>query len=177
MSSQPESLLSPEALTSLEWLARTAPPGAFVEVGVYKGGSAAVLYRVAQEQDRQLFLYDTFKGTPFYRPGLDGNRKHSFADVDFAEICRLFPKAIIVKGVFPATARPMGTVAFVHADADQYDSTAAICSHFPPIMAKGGTILFDDYGVSGCDGCTKAVNEAFGDRITRLDTGKAAVQF
>lgn len=176
---QPYSLLTQASLDSLEALARSAPKGAFAEVGVYCGGSAAVLYRVAQEQGRELFLYDTFKGTPFHREGLDGNRKGSFADTDFLEIIRLFPKATITRGIFPASAIPMGPVAFVHADADQYDSTKAICEHFPPLMVEGGMILFDDYGVGGCDGCTKAVDESFEPgRLDRVEsTGKLVVRF
>ena len=62
------SLLSPEQLEDLAQLARSAPAGAFVEVGVYRGGSARVLCDIAQEQGRTLYLFDTFAGHPIRRP-------------------------------------------------------------------------------------------------------------
>ena len=50
-------LLRTESLDQiLERLASEAPPGAFVEVGVYRGGSARRLWRVAQAQGRALFM-------------------------------------------------------------------------------------------------------------------------
>lgn len=178
---RPESLLSEAALASLAEHAREAPPGPFVEVGVYKGGSAAVLYEIAREQDRQLWLFDTFTGMPF-ADEIDGNEAGSFADTSFREICRLFPKAYPMAGIFPdetwrAVAATIEPVAFVHADADQYRSTKGICDCLPPVMAAGGMILFDDYGLPGCDGCTRAVDEADFANREILPTGKLLVRF
>lgn len=182
---RPESLLSPAALASLESLARSAPPGDFVEVGVYKGGSAAVLYDVAHEQGRRLFLFDTFAGTPFQHAVFDKNARGSFSDCSEEEIRRLFPDARVIPGVFPHSlprTHPFGPIAFVHADADQYRSTRAICDEMPRRMVKGGMILFDDYGENGCEGCTIAVDECFVDvspeRCNRIpETGKMLVRF
>ncbi len=171
----PPSLLGKPALRDLEKLARSAPPGAFVEIGVYQGGSAAVLYKIALEQGRALYLYDTFEGMPYHHAALDGNKKGAFADTDFDTVRRLFPDACVIKGIFPMSLVNMPSVAFVHADADQYESTKAICQTLPPRMVSGGMILFDDYQDPGCRGCTKAVQEHFKD-IEIRPTGKGLVR-
>ena len=164
----------PSALESLYAHAALAPPGAFVEIGVYKGRSARRLYAVAQVQGRELYLYDTFCGMPFSGP-LDGHPVGDYADTSAEAVQALMPKAHVRAGVFPRSLRPMPPVAFVHADADQYRSTAAICQIMPKLMVKGGFILFDDYEVGDCQGCTAAVRE-FCKEYWTLDTGRALVE-
>lgn len=158
-------------IESLWCHAATAPPGAFVEIGVYQGRSARRLDAVAQVQGRALYLYDTFCGMPYQGP-LDGHPVGDYADTSAEAIQELMPEAFVIAGVFPDSLVDMPPVAFVHADADQYESTAAICRVMPGLMVKGGMILFDDYGMGDCRGCTAAVeNYCKGFRV--LDTGKA----
>ena len=52
-------------IDSLVALASTAPEGNFIEVGVYQGGTAWHLNKLAEEQNRKIYLYDTFEGIPF----------------------------------------------------------------------------------------------------------------
>ncbi len=153
------SLLRPETLDSLVELADKAPHGAIVEVGVYQGGSAFHLAQAARRKGVPLFLYDTFTGMPYHREGLDGNKTGAFADTSLEAVRSLIPDAILVPGIFPHSLIDMPPIGFVHADADQYDSTKAILEHLLPKMVDGGIIVFDDYGVSGCEGCTQAVDE------------------
>ncbi len=176
MTTRPESLIGDTLLETLRILAAGAPPGAFVEIGVYKGGSAAVLYEIAQQQQRRLYLYDTFAGMPVAQPGLDSHRIGDFADCDAETVKRLFPRATVVQGIFPQSCRltHRSRIAFVHADADQYESTAAVCRVFPPLMVPGGMILFDDY--RGLAGCIKAVDEHFPGREV-LPDNRALVRF
>ena len=155
-------------------IAWTRPQGAFAEVGVYKGGSARVLYQIAMEQGRQLYLYDTFSGMPFQESGLDSHKVGEFADCSYEDVRSSMPNAMTIKGVFPSSAVQMAPVAFVHADADQYQSTQSICSVFAPIMVLGGAILFDDY--RSLRGCIKAVDEFFPNREV-LPDGRALVRF
>ncbi len=168
--------LTPPLLTTVEnmrWHAETAPAGAFVEIGVYQGRSAQRLYDVAQTQGRDLYLYDTFCGMPYQGP-LDGNPVGSWADTSAQAVQKLMPSAHVIEGLFPESLVKMPPVAFVHADADQYESTAQICRFMPGLMVKGGMILFDDYGVGDCQGCTAAVQEYFKE-FEILDTGRALV--
>ena len=57
-----------QILLELAATAKTTPAGCFVEVGVWKGGSASYLTEVAEQQNREIFLYDTFTGIPFAEP-------------------------------------------------------------------------------------------------------------
>ena len=166
--------MHPPRIDSLREHAAAAPPGAFVEIGVYQGNTAAHLYEIAQAQGRELYLYDTFCGMPF-QGELDGHPVGDYADTSAEAVQALMPKAHVRAGVFPRSLRPMPLVAFVHADADQYRSTAAICQIMPKLMVKGGVILFDDYEVGDCQGCTAAVRE-FCKEYWTLDTGKALVE-
>jgi O-methyltransferase len=166
------SLINQEMLATMRALAAGTPPGALVEVGVYKGGSAAVLNEVAQEQGRALYLFDTFDGMPFQGP-LDLHRVGDFADTSAAAVLALCPGAIICEGIFPHTLGETGLVAFVHADADQYQSTLDVCERLGPRMVAGGLMLFDDYCL---DGCRTAVDESYPERELLLD-GRALVRF
>lgn len=159
----PDSLMSLSAISEMAAMAAESPPGAFIEIGVYKGGSAKALYDLSVTQARPLFLFDTFEGMPYWVPDLDIHKKGDFGDVDFGEICKMFPQAQIFKGVFPDTMPDyLSGIAFAHVDCDQYEATKAACEILHPLMVEGGVILFDDYGL---EGAKKAINEAFGDEL------------
>lgn len=155
----PDSLIDPTLVESMVGLAAGCPLGAFVEIGVYKGGSAYHLAEAARRQGRKLYLYDTFTGIPMQ--GYDDHHVvGDFRDTSLETVQEAIPDAIILPGVFPGTLIDMGPVAFVHADCDQYESVRAVCRDMPGMMVDGGIILFDDYGI--LDGATRAVDEAFG---------------
>lgn len=166
-------LINDSMMGVMSGLAWSRPSGAFAEVGVYQGGSARSLYAVSERQGRQLFLYDTFCGMPF-QGGHDTHPVGMFSDCSIDDIRRDMPNAIVVPGIFPQTVVPMPPMAFVHADADQYDSTLAICKVFAPLMVSGGLILFDDYYCVAS--CIKAVDEYFPERDV-LPDGRAVVRF
>lgn len=160
-----DSLIGPEGLMRLRAMAESSPVGALMEVGVYRGGSAVLLYAIAQEQGRRLYLYDTFFGhaAPHAADDAANHPAGRFADAaDPQALAALLPYATILPGVFPASLINMAPVAFVHADADLYEPTKAICELMPARMVPGGRIWFDDYGAQECPGCTRAVDEAFG---------------
>lgn len=153
----PDTLLGEEALNSLLAEAWNSPPGCIVEFGVYKGGSAWHLARVAQAQGRELHLYDTFEGIP-YREEFDNHLVGDFNDTDYEAVCRAIPYAKIHKGVFPETLVDMPPIAFAHIDADQYQSVKAAIEVLGPLMVKGGSMIFDD--VPCLRGATKALDES-----------------
>ena len=157
-----QSAVSPENIKDLVALARTAPPGNFVEVGVWKGGTAIELYAICQEQGRSLHLYDSFRGMPVYTPGLDPFKLGSFM-VDRNtpnELRQLMPEATLHVGIYPAThTDDIRDVAFIHCDCDQYLSYRAVIDHMWPLVVPGGIMLFDDYPY--LPGAKKAVDESF----------------
>lgn len=158
-------------LESLMHYASRSPPGAIVEIGVYKGGSALMLSTLG----RPLYLYDTFEGIP-YQGDLDtGNPVGKFDDTSYEAVSALLPEATVVKGLFPDSLIEMPPVGFCHADADQYESTKAILEVMPRRMVRGGFILFDDFGEADCQGCTKAVMESAHRILVIGESGKALV--
>lgn len=154
-------------------LAWNTPSGCFVEVGVYQGGTAKVLYSFAEKQKRELFLYDTFCGMPF-QGEFDTHHVGMFNDCKAEDVKEMFPNANVVKGIFPFSLVKMPEIAFVHADADQYQSTKDICTVLGPLMVKNGLMLFDDYYC--VPSCIKAVDECFPDKEIIPD-GRAVVRF
>lgn len=168
------SLIDSERLEILHAIADMAHPGCFVEVGVYQGGSASVMYHVAERQGRALYLYDTFAGMPL-SDEIDSHPVGDFADCHLDRIVAMMPNAIICKGTFPETMVPMPPIAFCHADADQYQSTKDICLRLGPLMAPGGVMLFDDYRC--LNSCVKAVDECFPQREVLERDGRAVVRF
>jgi O-methyltransferase len=167
-----DSVIGQGAIDAMLEVARETPAGDFVEVGVYKGGSAWHLSQIAERQRRQIYLYDTFRGIPYQGPD-DKHKVGDFADTSAAAVRTAIPYANVIEGIFPASAVPMGPIAFVHLDCDQYQSILEACQYLLLLMVDGGVIWFDD--APGLPGAERAVQEVFGDRIVRTLTGQSMV--
>lgn len=139
--------------------ASNTPSGCFVEVGVWKGGSASHLTELAEKQNREIYLYDTFTGIPFSYE-CDPHPVGDFADTDYETVKNALPYAKVIQGIFPESAIEMPDVAFVHIDVDQYKSYIDCINYFKPKMVSGGIMWFDDYGLPGAQ---KAIHEMFND--------------
>lgn len=170
------SVIPPDTLADLYAAAREAPPGDFVEVGVYKGGSARGLAEIAQAGARRLFLFDTFRGIPHADPKIDRHKVGDFGDTSVELVRQAVPTAIIREGLFPDTMDDdVGPIALAHVDCDQYASVKACCEVLGPRMVPGGLMVFDDYDC--LLGAKLAVDEAFGSRVWFSRCGKARVTF
>ena len=164
-----ESIVAPETIRELLKFAGSTPPGAFVEVGVYKGGTASHLTQLAEEQQRDVFLYDTFEGIP-YSSDKDWHKVGDFAEgVDYASIVEALPYAKISKGIFPASALPMGPIAFLHLDCDQYQSVIDSLAYLKDQLVEDAVVWFDDAPCQnwrighGRNGADVALRELFGE--------------
>jgi len=152
-------LVSIEALCSMVLLAGYAPKGSFAEVGVYQGGSAAVLYELAERQGRNLHLFDTWEGMPFCGEN-DDLPVGCFADVDLPKLKREMPRAKFYQGIFPETMpKYLEPLAFVHVDCDQYQSILDSIDYLFPLLVDGGVMLFDDW--THLPGAQKAIMQRF----------------
>ena len=60
----PPSVVSDGQIAEMVRLAGSVPAGHFVEVGVFRGGTAWHLAQLTGD-DRELHLFDTFSGMPF----------------------------------------------------------------------------------------------------------------
>jgi O-methyltransferase len=143
--------------------------GAIIEVGVWKGGSAALIAKRAQLSDIQdnIYLCDTFTGV------VKAGEKDSLylggehADASKKGVQRLLKKLNlnnikILEGIFPEETEKFvkdENFRFCHIDVDVYQSAKDIVEWIWPKLVTGGIIVFDDYGVKGCDGITTFVNE------------------
>lgn len=168
-----KSLISDIVLDDLQQTAAKTPYGSIVEVGVFQGGSALRLYQVAREQKRFLYLYDTFEGIPF-KDAIDSHMVGDFKECSYHAIASAFSGAIVVQGVFPASAKTMPPIAFAHLDCDQYKSVYESIEYLVPRMVEGGIIWFDDYGCLA--GATKAVEDLIPKHLLRqADCGKTYI--
>ncbi|SMO82768.1 O-methyltransferase [Saccharicrinis carchari] len=141
-------------------------PGQLAEVGVYKGHTAKLVHHMLPE--RVLYLFDSFSGLPaqVIREDCDGTvRPHTvnFEHTSQKQVENYIKgnhKVKIFKGIFPETAKGIGNekFAFVHLDADLYQSTLDGLQFFYPRLAPGGSILVHDYN-HNWEGVRKAVNE------------------
>ena len=174
-------------ISATEYISRAGIPGAFVESGVWLGGSSMAAARTLVglgDTSRELYLYDTFEGIP--SPGEhDGLIGH---DVDIKELWdsenagggaawldapvekvranmvstgypseRLHLVPGYVQDTIPATAPSQ--VAFLRLDTDWYESTKVELEVLFPRLSPGGVMIIDDYGFTA--GCKKAVDEYF----------------
>lgn len=141
-------------------------PGAFAEVGVYKGDSAAILH--AFDPGRELYLFDTFTGFPAY--DLEGETGEAatyttdnFADADAEHILTKFDNKDNIHlqmGYFPDTVKGLEEKRFalVNLDADLYNPTKAALEFFYLRLSPGGVIFIHDYNIKW-PGIIQAVDE------------------
>jgi O-methyltransferase len=143
--------------------------GALIEVGVWKGGTGALIAQRAALcgiTDRT-FLCDTFDGVvksgecdSTYR---GGEHQDCTEDDVNAVMARLgVENYTILTGVFPEETG--GDVAHLrfrlcHVDVDVYESAKDVVKWVWPRLVPGGIVVFDDYGNQWCDGITTFVDE------------------
>ena len=141
-------------------------PGAIAEFGVYKGGLSYMMSWVRMAG--ALHLFDTFEGMPDMGQAKGEHKKGDFHDTSFIAVDDFLKEKacpsvtrIFHKGVFPDTTQNWGHLrfAFVHLDADLYQSTLDGLAYFWPRMTKGGIIVLDDLDLDSCPGVAKALDE------------------
>jgi O-methyltransferase len=147
-------------------------PGAILEVGVWRGGSGAIMAARAKALgiSDPVFLCDTWEGVvktgeldTYYRDG-----KHD--DTSRETVQKLVQKlgldnVELLQGIFPEqTADAVGERALrlCHVDVDVYQSAKDVFEWAWPRLSPGGVAVFDDYGFPACPGVTRFVDEQRG---------------
>jgi O-methyltransferase len=208
--SAPFTMTSVERMYALyeacRYIARAAVDGDVVECGVWRGGSSmmAALSLTAAEDQRRMWLYDTFEGMP---PPSERDVDHTGAtaaatlrdadrvagasnewawatidDVQSNMATTGYPHERInyVPGKVEATipAKAPERIALLRLDTDWYESTKHELEHLYPRLETGGVLIIDDYG--HWEGARAAVDEYFADRavfLGRIDyTGRVLVK-
>jgi SAM-dependent methyltransferase len=179
---RPYTMLGEARLYNLYRLARYVCendiPGNFVECGVAAGGSSALLAYVIKtysKSQRCLYAFDSFDGMPEPTAcdtvrGIDaestgwgtGTCAAPEMSVRLAAMeLGVLPYVKPIKGYFettlPAMKQYIGQIAFMHMDADWYESIKTILENLFDSLAEDALIQLDDYGY--WDGCAKALHE------------------
>lgn len=150
-------------------------PGAFAEVGVYKGHSAKLLHTLAPH--RPFYLFDTFQGFEAQDVSADPKKKiheRHFLDTSLEQVKKKLGPSPFLRfcpGHFPATAHhvpPQETFALVHLDADLYNPTQAGLEFFYPRLAPGGALILHDYFSGAWPGVKQAADEFLQDKPESL---------
>ncbi len=160
-------------------------PGAVMEAGVYRGGTARLL-RVLMDREapgRKLHLFDSFAGMERTDAQADRHRAGDFADTSVEAVRALVGGAeatLLHAGWIPETFRGLEhlTFCFVHVDLDLRDSVLDTLRFVYPRVAPGAAIVLDDYGYASCPGAREAVDGFFADKPEEplaLQTGQAVV--
>ncbi len=173
---------------SVEYVLSNNIKGAFVECGVWRGGSMMLVAKMLYNRkivDRQLYLYDTFQGMAV-PAAVDKSYKGEAAtemwkqnaiDKDVSDWCLAdindvknnmaltnYPgnNIFYVQGKVEDTITdqsPAIEIALLRLDTDWYESTKHELNCLFPRLAKKGVLVIDDYG--HWEGCRKAVDEYF----------------
>ena len=152
-----------------ETIHRRNPNASFIEIGVWRGGTASIIARKLSLLNAQtnLFLADTFTGVAkatdmdkFYKGG-----EHADTSLEVVEslLKDQYEHIKILTGIFPDETGHLISgnekFGYCHIDVDVYKSAKDIVDWIWDKMIVGGIIIFDDYGFHTCDGITTYVNE------------------
>jgi O-methyltransferase len=187
----PYTMTSAEAIVTLSaavrHLVNTDTAGAFVECGVWKGGSMMAVARTLcnlRRTDAHLYLFDTFEGMTAptkHDVSRSGRPAQALLDedqhVDNSLIWARAPMEAVQAAMalipYPAdhlhfekgpveTTLPDAApreIALLRLDTDWYESTRHELEHLYPRLVPGGVLIIDDYGWWG--GARKATDEFF----------------
>lgn len=147
-------------------------PGCVMEVGVWRGGTGALLAKQESQcgGSRPVYLCDTFAGVvkagendPDYRGGEHDDTSKAIVD-DLLHAKLGLSNYRLLEGVFPEeTAAEVETevdrVRLCHIDVDVYQSAKDVNDWVWPRLPIGGVVVYDDYGFRKCHGVTRLVDE------------------
>ncbi len=170
--SPPSSLIGCDGIRQMLDYAATTPPGCFIEVGVYKGGSAFHLASLAKNQGREFYGYDTFTGIPFSEKG-ERHKVGDFSDTSYEAVCAAVPTGKFIKGLFPSTLIPGDyLISFIHLDVDQRQSYEQAIDALYPRLQPGGIMWFDEPDNPNFISVADLCRARFGSAIEKAPCGK-----
>jgi O-methyltransferase len=143
-------------------------PGALIEIGVWRGGTGALIAKAASLAGiaDPVYLCDTFSGVPKATSHDPAYRGGEHADTSQEIVLDLLARlgvnnARIVPGIFPdesARAVEAERLRLAHVDVDTYASAKDCVEYLWPRLAPGGVVVFDDYGFDGLGGVREMVD-------------------
>jgi O-methyltransferase len=143
--------------------------GAILEVGVWRGGTGALMAARAGGLGLQdaVYLCDTWRGVVksgavdiYYRDGKHDDTSRDTVERLLAEMG--LDNVELLEGIFPDETGDRiadRTIRMCHCDVDVYQSAKDVLEWVWPRLSPGGVVVFDDYGFPACPGVTKLVEE------------------
>ncbi len=144
-------------------------PGAFAELGVFRGETGEVINRLSR--GRPFYLFDTFSG---FAAADEPNQDDRFRDTSVDLVRQRLGNSSNLNfrvGYFPETAAGLEheRFAFVMLDMDKFKPTAAALEFFYPRLSPGGYLFAHDYNSSESDwAVSKAVDAFLRDKPEKL---------
>lgn len=149
--------------------------GDVMECGVWRGGSAKLLYEGVREiaPEKRLHLFDSFEGMAETDAALDRHEAGDFSDTSLQHVQNFVSGSngdetavVFHKGWIPQSFTGLEHLkfCFVHIDLDLHQSILDALAFVYPRLVPRGVIIFDDYGFASCAGARKAVDEFFADK-------------
>jgi O-methyltransferase len=177
-------MTSPEKIKVLvdavNYISMHQVPGAFVECGVWRGGSSMIAANAFKKlkDAREFYLFDAFdlpipvpvsedkdvfgarilggaaEGQPYWNAITESEVGANMRSIGYPE-----DSIHLIKGLVGDTVpdRAPSTIAILRLDTDTYESTAHNLKHLYPRISRGGILLLDDYGTHL--GVRKAVDD------------------
>lgn len=157
--------------------------GDVLEAGVFQGGTARMLRLIAEANQKQLHLFDSFEGMKVADSKFDRHASGDFADTSLDAVRNVVGHGDFIhfhKGWIPDTFTGLEDerICFAHIDLDLYQGVKDTLAFVYPRMPAGGMIISDDYGLASCPGAWRAVDEFFASRPEKplaLLTGQVLV--
>jgi len=147
-------------------------PGAIVEVGVWRGGTGAILASRAAQlgYEETVYLCDTWEGVvktsevdTYYRDGAHSDTSRGIVEKLVDKLGLTNVK--LLQGIFPDDTAHEVTedrLRLCHIDVDVYQSAKDVFEWAWPRLSPKGVIVFDDYACAATPGVTKFVDEQRG---------------
>jgi O-methyltransferase len=147
-------------------------PGAVLEVGVWRGGSGALMASRLKGLgvEDPVFLCDTWTGVvktgPLDTYYYDGKHSDTSRETVEALLARMdLPNVTLLHGVFPEETGQViadQRLRLCHIDVDVYQSAHDVFEWAWPRLSVGGIVVFDDYGCPATPGVTRLVEQQRG---------------
>jgi O-methyltransferase len=161
--------------------------GCLIEVGVWRGGTGALIAKKAMLCGiaEPVYLCDTFTGVvkasfhdPVYRGGEHADASQNAVETLIKALD--LSNAVILQGVFPEETSEHirdKKIRFCHVDVDVYQSAKDIVEWTWQRLVVGGIVVFDDYGSPACEGIRAYVDELRGcrDRLVIINSNGHAI--
>lgn len=156
-------------LANLWNIAGIVGPGAFLEIGTFRGGTALHICNAIDFYGRNsnFYCFDPFElgGFSDILPIDKGIKATDFTGgVSRVDVERLLSSkhyAHITQGYFPAAAEGMdlGEIAYCHLDVDTYESTYQCLDYLAHRLAQRSLIVLDDVAHMGIYGVDQAIKD------------------